>query len=380
MKHTRVNIHCNAVKAPVSEVRNGRQVIRVASATLPDNVVMNEIMYPKEEIENSYMGLEGKPAPFGHPQVNGMYVSAMSPEGINAGWVGAWNVNVRRENGRVFLDKVIDVEVASQTANGRRLMEALNAKKPIHTSTGVLVNLEDAPEGAEYSYIARNMEFDHDAILLDEPGAATPEQGVGMMVNKAGEEIEVVNSFLEDEADFDFERAAEIAVRAADRMQKAGMIARLKAAMMDALSGTTSGETSANTGDAEMTDKVQFDALSSKVSALEEAMGNLPNTVTEAVNAAIKPVSDHVASLEANQKASTESERKGYVDQIVQANLLDQESADELTLNAARKLAEKAQPGAAAPINGAFRPNSEADAFAYDMNATMGLGSDKKEG
>ena len=60
-----------------------------------------------------------------------------------------------------------------------------NIGEPIHTSTGIFLyrdtQVGNAAKG--YSWIARNMEFDHDAILLDGPGAATPDDGVGMMVN-----------------------------------------------------------------------------------------------------------------------------------------------------------------------------------------------------
>src|SRR5690606_13959760 len=76
-------------------------------------------------------------------------------------------------------------------------IDAINAGQPIHTSTGLLCQREPAPKGAEgYQWIARNMQFDHDAILLDEPGAATPEQGVGMMVN--GVAIEVITANVAD--------------------------------------------------------------------------------------------------------------------------------------------------------------------------------------
>lgn len=379
MKHARINIHCNATKAPVKETLNGREVYRVASATLPDNVVMNGIMYPAEEIEASYSQLEGKPAPLGHPSVGGMYVSALHPQGINGYWVGAWNTNVTRKDGRVFLDKIIDVEVANQTEKGKKLLAAINAGSPIHTSTGVLLDLEKAPQGTnEYEFIARNMDFDHDAILMDEPGAATPEQGVGMMVNSKGEEIEVVNSYLESEADFDFERAAEIAVRAGDRMAKAGMVQRMKAAIMEAMLGSNGGSNTNSDGEDEMADNEQLQALSTKVNALEESMKTLPQTVVDAVNEAVKPLSAHVEQIQANQKATEQAELDGLVSKIVKANILDEDSAKELTLNAARKLAERATPGAAAPINGAFAPNTEVDSFGYDINATMGLnGSDK---
>ena len=63
------------------------------------------------------------------------------------------------------------------------MLEAINRGEPIHTSTGIFLNVEDSGV-SEYGYIAKDMYFDHDAILLGEEGAATPSQGVGMMVNK----------------------------------------------------------------------------------------------------------------------------------------------------------------------------------------------------
>src|SRR5690606_18819593 len=126
------------------------------------------------------------------------FVSALDPEGLNAGWIGAWNENVRREGGRVFLDKVIDVARANESEGGRRVLEAINKGEPIHTSTGLLAHLEPIKK-ANYKYVARDIDFDHDAILLDVAGAATPDDGVGIFVNSDGErqEVQVVNSIYE---------------------------------------------------------------------------------------------------------------------------------------------------------------------------------------
>jgi hypothetical protein len=183
MTQVRVNVRTLAnVKAVRKEKRNGREVVIVPSATLPDNVVMNGIMYPADEIEKGYISLNRTPAPLSHPMINGKFVSASDPEGINIGWIGAWNENVRRENGRVHLDKVIDVERANQSEGGKAVLAAIERGEPVHTSTGLLCNLEAANGDVPYKHIARNLVFDHDAILLDEEGAATPEQGVGMLV------------------------------------------------------------------------------------------------------------------------------------------------------------------------------------------------------
>lgn len=377
-KHVRVNIRTIANMASIrKERRNGRDKIVVPSATLPDGIVMNGISYPAEEIEKGFMSLNNTYAPLGHPTVNGMFVSASDPEGINIGWIGAHNENVRRENGRVLLDKVIDVARANESVGGRSVLEAIEKGTPIHTSTGLFCDLEASTDDA-YEFIARNMAFDHDAILLGEEGAATPEQGVGMMVNAKGEEskIDVINSVFEDfEREMDW--AADMALRAAERLERVPVMERIKSAIMEAVRGA-GREPSANTGEADMTDKAQFDALSAKVDALTESQNGIGETIANAVTAAMKPLTDNLAEMQANQTAKDAAELAGYVAKIVKANILDAESAAELTLNAARNLADKAKPGTATALNGAFGGNGPADDFAgYDLNAVMD-GTDKK--
>jgi len=377
-KHVRVNIRTIANMASIrKERRNGRDKIVVPSATLPDGIVMNGISYPAEEIEKGFMSLNNTYAPLGHPTVNGMFVSASDPEGINIGWIGAHNENVRRENGRVLLDKVIDVARANESVGGRSVLEAVEKGTPIHTSTGLFCDLEASTDDA-YEFIARNMAFDHDAILLGEDGAATPEQGVGMMVNAKGEEsqIDVINSVFEDfEREMDW--AADMALRAAERLERVPVMDRIKSAILDAVRGA-GREPSANTGEADMTDKAQFDALSAKVDALTESQNGIGETIANAVTAAMKPLTDNLAEMQANQTAKDKAELDGYVAKIVKANILDAESAAELTLNAARKLAANAKPGTAAALNGAFGGTGPADDFAgYDLNAVMD-GTDKK--
>lgn len=372
-KQVRVNIRCNSIGKPREEVRNGRKVVIVSSATMPDNVVMNDIRYPAEVIANSFASLDRTPAPLGHPYVNGRFVSARDPEGINMNWVGAWNENVRRENGRVFLDKVIDVEVANRTETGRGLLSAINEGKPIHTSTGLIANLDEAPENSGAKYVATNILFDHDAILLNEKGAATPEQGVGMFVNAAGEKIDVVNSVLEDDAERELDWAADMAARAVDKLARVPTIERIKTAIMSALMGGDGGKFKPQDGESDMpVDEKQFNELSAQVKNLTESVGKIGETIANAVNTAVKPLTDNLAAIQANQDAKDKAELQTLVNKIVKANLMDETSAKELTLNAARVLAEKATPGTAAALGGTFAANKDGDEFAsVDLNAAI---------
>lgn len=171
---------------------NGRDTWIVPSYTLPANVVMNGGLYTAAEIDAHYQELEGTVAPLGHPVADGKFVSAFSPEGLAGFYVGATNQNVKKVGNRVYTEKFIDVETARKHEGGQRLLERLEALEkgedvpPIHTSVAAFLeqlepNEEQQAQGAQW--VAKIHRMDHDAILLDEVGAATPEQGVGMMVN-----------------------------------------------------------------------------------------------------------------------------------------------------------------------------------------------------
>ena len=181
----RVNLQAVVNKADIRrEEWNGREYIVIPSYSLPANVVMNNILYPAEEIDRSYQTLEDTPAPLGHPMLDGEYISARHPVAINDYHVGASNRNVEKRGNRIYLEKWLSPEVASRTEDGRKLLSAIAAGEPIHTSTGVFMRQVPARDNEDgYEWVAADMVFDHDAILLGEIGAATPEQGVGMMVN-----------------------------------------------------------------------------------------------------------------------------------------------------------------------------------------------------
>lgn len=206
-------LQCTSLVNPSAVTRktiDGVEHIVVSSFTLPENVVMNGIMYPASEIDASFDGLNRTLAPVEHPvNADGQFVSANDPESIHNFHAGAFNDNAVKVGNRIKLDKVINVQEALKTERGRRLLDRIDEvensanPRPIHTSTGIFLEIEelDKPQvnqdGAEFTMIARNMVFDHDAILLDSIGAAQPHQGVGMAVNSAGEKIDVMTVNLD---------------------------------------------------------------------------------------------------------------------------------------------------------------------------------------
>lgn len=206
-----VNISSLVVNSDIrTETIEGVEFTVIPSRTLPKDVVMNSIMYPSEEVEDAISTLDMSPVTIGHPVVNGKFAPASDPISQAAyGILGAHNrVKGKTDDGRWVVEKLIPTEQLQNTERGKKLAEAIKHKRPIHTSTGVYLTKE--PEigvnamGQEYTSRAKIDRFDHDAILLNEVGAATPEQGVGLFVNEAGEkeETEVMYVNLSSGDDF----------------------------------------------------------------------------------------------------------------------------------------------------------------------------------
>ncbi|MGG1963716.1 DUF2213 domain-containing protein [Enterobacter hormaechei] len=208
------SIHVKSLAINASNIStttiNGQEhyVIRGA-VPIVDDIVMNGGLYPAEEINNSYQTMERKLMPIGHPMVNGKYVSANDPQAVNDYYAGAWAQNVSKANDKVVMDVYVNKAVADTKPDGKRLIQRLddmisgNNADPIHVSTGLLLNKEQKTgesKQKKYSWVAHNMQFDHIAILLDDPGAGTPEEGVGMFVNADGQQADVETTSLIDAA------------------------------------------------------------------------------------------------------------------------------------------------------------------------------------
>ena len=371
MSKVRVNVTSRVNSKSIRrERRNGRDIIVVPSATLPDNIVMNGIRYPAEEIEKGYKSLEGTPAPLGHPNVDGAFVSASDPEGLVRGFVGAWNENVRRENGRVFLDKIIDVEFASQTTGGKAVIEAINKGEPIHTSTGLYGITHPTTNDAEAKEYMTDMVFDHDAILLGEEGAATPEQGVGMLVNgktafdRQGQPVSVVNStYIDEEIDWAGTRLVELL----ERKKNQSVWEQVRDAIIRMVQGGEQASAANKKDEADTMDEKQMKELQDGVAtAVATAIGPvLANALAEA----LKPVSDAVTAINSQNEAAAEARRVALVNQVVAAKLLTEDTAKTLPEAALTELLANAKPvnGLAATVNRGFSASDEDNVASFKL-------------
>ena len=199
----RVHILSTVNAANVSKAGTTYTIRDVCGAV--DGIVMNRMVYGADELAKSAPSLEGKPAPAGHPKnAAGQYISAANGEALFSAYVGAYAKNARHEGGRTLVDILVNEAQAKAHPDGIKLIERLDAAitgsnaEPIHVSTGLYcepITANGESGGKKYDRVATQIRYDHLAILLNEQGAGTPEQGVGMFLNDAtgqAEEVEAV--------------------------------------------------------------------------------------------------------------------------------------------------------------------------------------------
>lgn len=348
----RVNIQTAVNSAKISKSGDTYTIRDVVP--IVDDIVMNGIAYPAPEIAKSYQSLNNTAAPAGHPRDSaGNFVSAADAVAMQQYWVGAAVTNARKDGESVLVDITVNANQAAAMDAGKRLLERLdaaiagNAGEPIHVSTGVFLRKKAAKgtsKGKAYNAIASDMTFDHLAILLDEQGAGTPEEGVGMWLNQAGES-EVIYSVNLDAEQNSISQSTDVELHQGDSptINNREESSQMKDAIIAALNAA--GISHEGRSDADVL--AAYNALQRK--ELEQQV----NTLTE-----------KIVGMEANEKQRIEGEKRAIADKLATNSAL---TAEEWMVFPLEKLQEKlaANSGKAAPVvvgNAAAATN--ADPFA----------------
>ena len=321
---------------------NGVEHIIVQSFTMPDDIVMNGGLYPAAEIAKSFKTLERTLAPIEHPHIDGQFLSASDPVAIHNFHAGAFNVNVKQVNGRVSIEKHINVQEAMKSDRGLRLLDRIKEietnsnPRPIHTSVGVYLVAEKLKEpmtnaaGLEYSWVASDMTFDHDAILLDSVGAATPNQGVGLAVNSKGDNYYVQTFVLNEAAPLQPIIANTVIIPTITKGD--AMKTLILNALTDAKIATDGLDDAALLS--------AYDVL--KTNKVEVLPANLNEIVANAVAEAIKPVVTKLSATEALLNANADAELNALADIVGSSDkypAIDSATAKLLGVNKLKELA-----------------------------------------
>jgi hypothetical protein len=131
----------------------------------------------------------GRPVVIYHPEVDGEPVSANSPEIIDTRTVGrVYNTNVdgKKLSAEIWLDEDKLNSISEDTLN------EINASKEMEVSLGMFTENEMIPGKygeEEYAGIAHNHRPDHLAILPDQVGACSNEDGCGIGANSKNKPV-----------------------------------------------------------------------------------------------------------------------------------------------------------------------------------------------
>lgn len=341
-----------------TEVVEGISFTVLPSRTLPPNIVMNGILYDEMDVEANIGTLDGSPVTMGHPVINGRFADAYEPiSQAKFGLGGAFNkVRGKAGDGSWIVEKYIPTEQLQNTERGKELAEAIKSKQPIHTSTGVY--LTKIPEigtnaaGQNYRSRAKIDKFNHDAILLNEVGAATPEQGVGIFVNADGEQEETEVMYVNVYDDKELEGQFEIKV-------KGSMLERFLEFMKTVVKSEPSDESQTVNKNREgnEVDETKVNEMIANALAAQEAKS--AEVIKQAIDGAV------AAALAANAQTQAEAEKAQLVEQVVNAKLLPEDAAKECGIAALKAMLEgNSQGQPAMGLRRGVASNQDEDIFA----------------
>ncbi len=166
---------------------NGRQYLVAPLTSIVPGVLNGSkgaLYYPPEAIQSSVKSWDDIPIVIYHPidPVTNAPLSANDPGVLKRQGVGFITKSVY--NGRLQHEGWFDVQKTGQVDD--RVLQSLKSNRPIELSTGLYTENEEQPgehNGKSYSYIARNYRPDHMAILPDQVGACSLNDGCGVLIN-----------------------------------------------------------------------------------------------------------------------------------------------------------------------------------------------------
>lgn len=160
----------------------GREHIVLPVIMARADVIMNGARIPADELFPP--AWNGVPVTIGHPQVADGFSTANDPD-IMSLWAIGQIFNSKVEDGALKGEAWIDVERANTLRPG--LVDALRGDEEMDVSTGYFS--EDKKErgtlnGRRYETVSRNLNPDHLALLPDEMGACSWDDGCGVRANR----------------------------------------------------------------------------------------------------------------------------------------------------------------------------------------------------
>lgn len=150
-----------------------------------------------EELGKYPASWNGIPVSIQHPEQDGQYISANSPEVLERQTVGQV-FNTRTEGNKLKAECWVDIERIMSISP--EAYAYLNSKRPLEVSIGVFtddIETEGEWNGEHYSAVATNHRPDHLALLPGGTGACSWADGAGIRINskqKGGESLDTTQT------------------------------------------------------------------------------------------------------------------------------------------------------------------------------------------
>lgn len=192
-----LSIHARARR----EKKDGREYL-VAPVVAVVEGVLNNHLVTMEEIGKTLSAWEGMPLVIDHPQREGAYISAHEAGIPHYGFLASPSVN-----GKFKAEAWWDVALLEAAGEpGETIIHNLENGHTMEGSTAYFQDEEQTPglfNGVAYHAIARNIQPDHYAVLLDGVGACSIRQGCGICANQLvnNEHAGAMVAFFLQEAD-----------------------------------------------------------------------------------------------------------------------------------------------------------------------------------
>lgn len=182
------------------EMLQGREYYVVPAVLVQDQVLHNNLgstYLPAFEITDEW-AQKWNMAPVvvhGHPMLQGIPVSARSPEILESNGVGFVFKAYRAENNGVVQLKAevwLEAARADAIAELKTILERLSSNQRVELSTGFVSQIEEKTgihNGEQYTLVLRPDGADHLAIFTDKTGACSLDDGCGLGVNNKPEVV-----------------------------------------------------------------------------------------------------------------------------------------------------------------------------------------------
>lgn len=188
---------------PREETLNGVNYLVVPLVMMVEGVHVGSggpIFYSADVLSENAESWNSRPVPLYHPQEGDQFISASASPQIHAEWNVGTVFNARFEDGALRAEAWINIELLRQKDNS--VLTRLQNGEAMDVSIGVMSDIQSSSgvwNNESYSMVAYNLRPDHVALLPDQRGACSWDDGCGVRVNQAVTKERVMNKseFLE---------------------------------------------------------------------------------------------------------------------------------------------------------------------------------------